>query len=159
MRKLIDKYGVYIGIGTLLLAVVIFLTLGRRKHVATPSIDLSKGFFIDEQTNQESVHSLDEIPPLPGKNGNLTVVRAMKYQSPDGKQSRIVYLLKYDPETQARFNAAPAGSAVRSQILEGRSGQMVRSPEPGRQWISSDSPEGRQIKQPPEGWQLSIPQQ
>ena len=159
MRKLIDKYGMYIGIGTLLLAVVIFLTLGRRKHVATPSIDLSKGFFIDEQTNQESVRSLDEIPPLPGKDGKPTVVRAMKYHSPDGKQTRIVYLLKYSDQIQAQFNAAPAGSPVRSQILESSSGEMVCSPDSGSQWVSADSSAGQQIEKPPEGWNLSFPQQ
>ncbi|MCL2645722.1 MAG: hypothetical protein FWD61_01810 [Phycisphaerales bacterium] len=141
MREWINKYAVYIIVVALAIAVVSYLRSGRQsKSQFLPEYTLA--WYVDEETNEESVRPISELPPLPGKSGKLTVVRAIKVTYDDGQTSQTVYLEKFTPEAQERLSKLAVDDIQRDTFF----GKLVRLPEPGSHWVPADSSEGTQIR-------------
>ena len=146
MRNILNKFGIPI-------AIIIIFAAGiyawRSTHKGAGNLgNISLGFFVDEVTSEESVHRLSEIPPLPGKDGNPTVVRAMKYSCDAGANPKTIYLLKYTPEALTDLQTLPVDDPRRPTVFF--SGQLVRSPEAGAKWVPLQSPEGEEVIALPE---------
>jgi hypothetical protein len=141
LREQINRHPVKTSL--VLIAIVgslIYFTL-RNPRVRTPD-----GDFIDETTGQTYVMPISAIPPLPGKDGNLTVVRAY-YSGPSGDQPRtLLYLQKYSPEAKATLEQFEKGNQLgEPQFTDPHTSVWVCKPEPGSQWVLLDTPEGRAI--------------
>ena len=142
MRNFINKFGIHLFIILLLTAGLLIWFYSRPRPKPGPNVN--QAFYVDEETSEESVLSSDEIPPLPGKDGKLTVVRAMKFSCEGGKNPRTLYLLKYTPEAQAKLQSLLADSPRRSDVIT--AGELIRSPEPHSQWIPSISSQAEAIR-------------
>jgi hypothetical protein len=147
MREFLNKYGYYVIGGALVLALMLYLVT-RGPSALNPMGDRSKGFFVDEETNDESVHSIDEIPPLMGKSGRPTVVRAMKFSCDNGRNPKTIYLLKYTPEAQEQLKAMQPDDLNRSNVMT--KGELLRLPAPGSPWVSAESDEGAIVRTLPD---------
>jgi hypothetical protein len=145
MREFINKHGKIIagvGIG---LAILLGFVLTRRSG-PNPRANPSYGFFIDEETGDESVHLLATVvPPLQGKNGKPTVVRVVKFTCDAGKTVQVGYYMKYPPDVHAALTGMAEDDARRADLLE--MGQIVRPPQSGSQWIRSQSEAGQKLMQ------------
>jgi hypothetical protein len=146
VRELINKYGAYIAIGVIVVALVVawFFT----GTSAPPTGDLSQGFFIDEETGEESVHPITAIPPLMGKSGKPTVVRAYKFSCEGGKNPQTIYLQKYIPEAQERLKNMSPDDLDRDRVMS--RGELVRLPGKDKPWVRGTSTEAIPIRTLPD---------
>jgi hypothetical protein len=139
---------VLVAAGLLLLCILLFLTqcLGqssRKAGVGTgptqPPVD-----YYDEETGEASRHSYKEIPPLTGKDGHESVVRAYYLNRSNSRE--LKYLEKYTPEAKAVMERLMRGSDITNEELQtSRDGLLIRKPQPDSPWIPEYSPEGQKI--------------
>ena len=64
---------------------------------------INSSYFVDEETGEESVHPLTDIPPLIGKSGKSTLVREVKYSLDGGKTVKVAYYLKFNDATKKKL--------------------------------------------------------
>jgi hypothetical protein len=114
--------------------------------VRNPAPPTPRGDFIDETTGESMVRSIADVPPLPGKDGGLTVVRAY-YSVPTGDgQRKLLYLQKYSPETKAYLEQyLKEHRTGQPQFPDPQTAILVRKPEAGSPWVPLETPEGRAI--------------
>jgi len=152
MRELIKKYGLVLAIALILLAGVLLIKSFRKSTVDHVSGDPTLAFYIDEANGEETVRSVNENPPLAGKDGKPTVVRAIKYTCDDGTPPKVLYYFKYTDEVAKELNTlSPTDAAAvirRTQIMP--KGEMVRSPATGSQWLLTSTPEGDALRAYPQ---------
>jgi len=106
-----------------------------------------KCYFIDEVTGEVSVHPVTAVPPLANARGELTIVRATYFRSPDGTGRTLAYLRKNTPEANATVEAAPQGNLPAADPASEMVGvgYVIRLPAPGSPWVSPISAEGMRI--------------
>jgi hypothetical protein len=145
MRQLLQKYGYAIAAGLIVLAgILIFF----RSSSTSKEGDPSKAFFVDEETNEEMILPTTEIPPLLGKGGKPTVVKAFKYTCGSPSDAKVYYFLKYTEEAQAKLKSMPADDPNRYDVVE--KGELVRSAQPGSPWVRARDPRANEVKSIPE---------
>jgi hypothetical protein len=145
MREVINKFGPYIAIGAIVVAgIVAWFSMKSKTEGGAVSRNLA--FYVDEETGEESVQAADAIPPLIGKSGKPTVVKAMKYTCDGGKTNKTYALMRYSPDVQERLKnlsaSDPVQDAERAKLL---GAYFVRSPEPNSRWVPAQSTEGLRI--------------
>jgi len=146
MRSIISKYGIFVAVGILAIAAVLFFCRSGTPDVQEYKAfvgDRDLAFFVDEETGEESVRSTHEIPPLPGKNGKPTVVKVLKVSIDGGQTATPHYYLKYTDEAKAELDSLQSGdpvAAARRASIE-RVGMQIRSPASGSTWVPFDSEE------------------
>jgi len=146
MRQFINKYGAVIVTVIVVLAGLSYWLFGTTSR--NPAGNTGMAFFVDEETGDESIHPIGDLPPLPGKSGKPTVVRAMKYSCDGGKNSKTRYLVKFTPEAQSRLKTMAQDDVNRPDVMA--RGEMVRSPEKGSSWYPATSTEGAQLRTLPD---------
>jgi hypothetical protein len=141
MRRFIARFGYYIlaAIGLIVLLVVSLFWFQENPHIQP------NAFYVDEETSEELVRPVTEIPPLIGKSGKPTLVRATKISCDGGKTSRIAFLESFTPEAQAQLKTLPPESTQRIDVI--RRGAIIRLPEPGSPWVLDSSSEGQRIRE------------
>jgi hypothetical protein len=153
MRTLIARFGPYIVVAILLLAGLLYFFLRPTNNSpAQPNV-----FYLDELTNEESVHAVTDIPPLIGKSGKPTLVKATKISCDGGKTSHIAFLEKFTPEAQEQLKKLPPESTQRIDVI--RRGSLIRLPAAGSPWVLDASPQGQKIRNQnacPEGKQTTL---
>lgn len=112
------------------------VTESRAKTTATCS-------FYDEATGEGVERSIREVPPLIGKGGQPTVMRA-GYRSDAAGVRRLVYLEKYSDEAKSEVERHLRGEAAGPPNIP-PDGHLVRRPEPGSPWVPISSRQGREI--------------
>jgi hypothetical protein len=146
MREIINRHGKWIAVGGAVLA-ILFLFLFSRKSIPRPTQNPSYGFFVDETTGEESVLRVEEVPPLPGKDGKLTVVRAFKFTCDNGETVEVHHYLKYPPEIREALAKMSDDDFRKSRLME--SAPLVRLATPNSPWVSIESAEGQRIIEGP----------
>lgn len=106
------------------------------------------GWFVDEESNEESVRPLTDIPPVAGKSGKFTVVREFKYSDDSGKTFKVAYWFKYTDAMKKKLEETIAAGKSMADI-ETNTGELVRLPAAGSKWIPIGSAEGSTISQIP----------
>ena len=103
--------------------------------------------FVDEETGSLSQQRADQLPPLVGESGRLTVVRAMYLTASTPEQKFIGYYQKLTPETINTLNASRSTKTglINSDVEVVRAGTLVRRPEAGSPWVLATSPEGARL--------------
>ena len=89
---MINRHPIWAGVAVAVLVGCLIYVTTHNYRPGTPD-----GDFIDELTGQTYVMPISSIPPLPGKDGNLTVVRAYYLNPTDGGPRKLLYLQKYCP--------------------------------------------------------------
>lgn len=111
----------------------------------------TKAYYVDDETGEESLQSINAIPPLLNKAGKPTLVREMCYRctacSPT--ERRIGYLEKFTPEAQEKLNkmrrkARRTGADLNIDEIAA-TGFLVRSPAKGSPWVLAESEEGKKV--------------
>jgi len=128
-----------------LASALVVLTLGFIIYQQLPTglPDWPPAYFIDEETGVVTIQNADLIPPLPGKDGNLTVVKAIYLTSGTDDKKFLAYYEKYTEETREKVAKAKSSARGPLGILPGvREGMLVRSPSAGSPWVLASSPEG-----------------
>ncbi|MCL2647024.1 MAG: hypothetical protein FWD61_08460 [Phycisphaerales bacterium] len=142
MRELINKYAYYI-IGVAVVGVLL-LIIFRGKGVESGRAATNKAFYVDDETGEESTIATDELPPLLGKNGKPTLVKAIKFTTDGGKTVKIAYLLKYSDQTLAEWKSlTPEYDFRKADLLD--HGRLIRLPGEGQKWVQVDSLEAQEI--------------
>jgi hypothetical protein len=139
MRKFLNQYGAYVGVGVLVIAGFLLYALNHKPAAKLPQ----KGYFVDEDTGEESVRPLTEVPPLTGTGGKETVVRAYKYNCDKNGAAKVAYYFKYTPEVKAKLQSL-AGTAELGNY-DPSNGELVRLPEKGSPWIPFKSTEAQKV--------------
>jgi len=141
MREWLNKFGVYVVGGALVVAVILYFVMGS--SAKAPSSNDVKAFYLDEETGEESLHPVSQVPPLIGKSGKPTVVQAIKYSCDGGKTKKIAYLRKYTPEAKEALDRAYATQT--NPGINARANELVRLPEKGNEWYPVQSNEGATV--------------
>jgi len=142
MRELINKYA-YVIIGVAIVgAMVLAVTRGCSNKPPTEVVKYMKAFYMDEETGEESVHSAAELPPLLGKSGKPTLVKAYKFTAGDGKDV-IVYLEKYSDQAIEELKSSETDDMRKADLT--MSGLLIRLPGEGNKWLAKNSPLGQKI--------------
>lgn len=131
-----------------IVAVLIYAaySLGFLGRKSGPDPATTKAFFIDEETGEIEVHMANEIPPLVGKSGKPTVVRAFFFTNSTDEAKKFVYLERYTPEGKQAAETLRTGQPPTAELLESlRRGMQVRSPEPNAPWYYVQTPEGQNV--------------
>ena len=147
MREFINSHGKIIAMVCVVVAGLIAFYLLTRTSLPKARENPSYGFYVDETTQDVSVHPVTEIPPLQGKNGQPTVYRAFKFTCDNGKNVQVGYYMKYPPDVQATLATMGDDDARRPKLVE--TAQLVRLPQAGSPWIKAQSEAGEQITQGP----------
>jgi len=142
MRDVINKYAYPIA-GVVLVFALLFAAFQCRGKSHAPEVaKYFKAFFIDEETGEESVRSVNDYPPLMGKSGKRTVVRAYKFTNDGGKTVVIGYLEKYSDEAiEVLTTSKNAGHKM--NILN--AGPLIRLPSANQEWVERNSPAGKEL--------------
>jgi len=131
----------------LLLAGNYVFSLGSSAHqgFARPQGNVD---YVDEVTGEVSLRPEGDLPPQPGKDGQMTLVRAHYLTRPD--QTRVLdFLEKYTPEAKAIVTRIRRGAAITpDEMAAAQAGWLVRKPEPAAPWVPGLSPAGRAIVHP-----------
>ena len=99
--------------------------------------------FYDEATGEGVERSIRDVPPLKGKGGEMTVVRAGYRTEADGAR-KLAYLEKYSDQAKAEVEKHLRGEAEGPPNIP-PDGHLVRRPEPGSPWAPINSRQGREI--------------
>jgi len=145
LREHLNRYQWVVGVMLLgIMALVVRVSLWPAFFPGRES--LPDAYFVDEETGQETRVPGNSIPPLPGASGKLTRVRAVYYNSKDGKLHQLAYLEKFNPDTKALLDGMVNGKSpeINAAFFPG-GGHLVRSPEPGAPWVDSNSADGRKL--------------
>jgi len=145
MRTLINKYGLPAAISFLVLAALFAWLWSERRGNVTG--DQTRAFFVDEESGEEVVRPASDLPPVVGKSGRPTLVKAIKYGC-KGNNPEVLYWMKYTPEALAALQSLPADDARRADI--DLRGQLVRSPKAGSAWVPLRSREGDLVTRVPD---------
>ena len=139
MRAFLNKYGIYVVVVALVIVgLILFLT---RSTTHAPG----SAFFIDEDSGQESVRAVTDIPPLPGAKGNPSIVKVYKYTTEGDKTVHVGYYIKFTPEMKQQMEELQRHPDPNS-TLEPGNGMLVRKPDGSpKDWYKVSSPEGQKI--------------
>jgi hypothetical protein len=146
VREFVNKQGKIIAAVCAGVA-VLTIFMCSRPSLHTTRENPSYGFYVDEATGVETILPETEIPPLKGKDGKPTVVRAFKFTCDDGKNVQIGYYMKYPDEVQKALTTMPADDARRERLLE--NAKLVRPAAAGSQWLRAQSDAGDRLMQGP----------
>ncbi len=142
----------YIAGSVLVLIIVVGLFFAIKSIVGPSGPPIPKyAYYIDEETNEESIQSINEIPPLVNpKTGKATLVRASYYSCGNCKKDRkLAYLEKFTPKAKEALEkqrkATQEGQPPMEDMSIQMQGYLVRSPEPNSKWFLAESDTGRQI--------------
>lgn len=106
----------------------------------------SKVFYFDEENGNIEIRSATELPPLAGRSGNPTLVRAHFFTTSTDSAKKLMYVERYTPEGKAALEATGTGQPLSNAGMEAlRSGPQVRAPEPNSPWYFQNTPEGQAI--------------
>lgn len=156
MREFMKQNGVLVLVILILAAAgVWYFALRGQKE---PNI--SQAFFIDEETGEEMVLSLDQYPPRPNPHGNSTkptLVEAVKYTRDGGKTSVTAYYRKYTDGAKKELEAAFAREH-RPVGIDVTRGTLVRSPVKGSLWVAWDDPAATSFETIPNDADKYLPQ-
>jgi len=143
MRTLINRFGVPLSVGIIVLALIMAF-LFRQSSTTYPPGDPSLAWYIDEETGEESVlPSAENIPPLLGKDGKKTLVQAFKFAGDDEKTANTYYLVKYSDSVRNELAKFTGEEMERLNMLH--LGQLVRSLEPNSPWVTLRDPRATDI--------------
>ncbi|MCL2640325.1 MAG: hypothetical protein FWD53_05725 [Phycisphaerales bacterium] len=142
MRQLINKYAYPIAGAVLVLVLLLVIFRGSNRKPDPEMSQHHKAFYIDEETGQESVRSAHELPPLLGKDGKFTLVRAYKFTADGGRTEKIVYLEKYSDQAIQELKTSDDGGR-KMDILD--AGPLIRLPGDGNEWVPRKSPAGERL--------------
>lgn len=124
-------------------------------------------YFYDTSTQSLVVKPSTAIPPLIGKSGKRTVVRAYLFTCSSCSNKQIGYLQEYTPAARQALvtlqkmgnagpNAGPGNpsgpSAANNPFqleMTAFQGSLVRLPAKGSPWMLANTPQGMQIMTPP----------
>ncbi len=111
-----------------------------------PTAGTPDGDFFDEATGEFLVRSIADLPPLVGRQGAPTVVRAYFSGAIDGERRKLLYLQEYSAEAKADLEQhLKEHRTGRPSFRDWQTAVWVRRPEAGSPWISLATPEGRAI--------------
>ena len=139
MREFLQKHGIYVAVGALVLAGLVYYGMaGRAGRVPT------RAFFFDEESGEELARPNTDVPPLMGKSGKETVVETFKYSCDGGKTSVVAYYYKFTPEMKRKLESTPMNERG---TVDGTGGELkVRlSRRWRREWVPMRSEQGQQI--------------
>jgi len=139
MRKLINKYA-YVIIGAAVVLAVLLLIFRGGNKPAHEMTKYAKAFYVDEETGEEFVRPVDQLPPLMGPSGRPTLVRAYKFSADGGTTAPVVYLEKYPDEVLDELKTS-TDDARKSDLLS--QGLYIRLPSDGSKWLPKNSPEAQ----------------
>jgi len=132
----------------LLAAVVLFIKNTRTQAPGTGNPYYA--FYFDEETSAEIIRPAAGFPPFLNDNGKPALVQAFKYSYDDGRTSKIAYLFKYSDDAKAKLEALTPDD-INTAMIDPRPaimqrGELVRSPEPGSEWMPIDDPRVHSIR-------------
>jgi hypothetical protein len=150
VRNLLNKNGLATAIVLIIVIVAVALytayALGYLRHNGVPDPATTKLFFIDEDTGDVEIHSAQDCPPLPGKAGKSTVVRAHYYTTSTDDARVLVYLERCTPEVKAAQDALGPHDPITPDMIETRNqGTQVRLPQGNTPWYSVQTPQGQEL--------------
>jgi len=144
MRNLIQNYGYYI-VGAAIVGAVLLLTLrgnSSSKEAALMAKAATTYFFVDEETGEESVLTTRDYPPLMGKNGRPTLVRAYKFTPDGGKTEAIVYLEKYTDDAIEELKSTDDEFRRNELYMTGR---LIRLHGDNQKWMPAHTSEAERL--------------
>jgi len=116
------------------------------RHASRDAATPTKAFFMDEETGEISVHPANEIPPLLGKSGKPTVVRAFFFTASTNAARKMVFLQRYSLEAKQAMDASHNGQRLSPEEMSlVVRGPQVRAPEPNSPWHDLATLEGQAI--------------
>jgi len=140
IRTWVNTHGTIVAASFIALAALVVVSshfLGKPSHPAPPT----HCFFVDEVTGEAVVEPIDAIPPLPGKDGSPTLVRAVYYTLGRDDEKQLAYMEKHSEEGRA----AAVARASDPNIMGPPPQLLVRGPEAGSKWVLRDSEEGMKV--------------
>jgi len=141
--RLHPKIAAGLGLVPLLVAgMILTRDMSGPASVAAPVAD-----YVDEETGELSQRSTAELPPLLGKSGRPTVVRAVFLTASTVDACFPAYYEKYTDEMKAKIKGMKSGPGpgIRPAYEMVRAGTLVRKPSPGSSWVSATSTEGNAL--------------
>ena len=157
IRETLNKNALVVSVVVGVLLIVLGWKLLKTSGIIPERYQVPKTYFIDEETQEVSVHDATDIPPLMGKGGKATVVEVIYATCTDCKDKKAVYYRKFTDDAKtamekARNTPAPGPSGTNSpppppMMMWMDQAQVVRSPEPGSKWVPVTSPQGFTIMQ------------
>ena len=148
MRDLLKKHAYLIA--ALALVITILLVTFRGGGSATTATNGVKHFYVDDETGEETVLASDQLPPLPGKDGRPTLVKAFKFTADGEKNVVTAYLQKYSDEAIEKLKNMADDDLLKRDLLD--NGRMIRLPGTGQKWVPINSPAGEKLRE-----NISIP--
>ncbi len=142
-REFINKHGKWVAGGLLVLALLLALLL-TRSSLRNVRENPSYGFYVDEETGVETVHPATEVPPLDGKAGRPTVVRAFKFTCDNGQTVTVGYYMKYPVAVRDQIKNLDVLDQKRIDLLD--VAEFVRLPQANSPWVKAQSDAGQKIK-------------
>jgi hypothetical protein len=102
--------------------------------------------FIDEETGQLSAQPITAVPPLLGRSGKPTVVRAIYAGAQNSAGRKLLYLEKYRSDAKVYMEEYHRSSTKGPpNVPHPETAVWVRLPEQGSAWVPRDSEAGQQI--------------
>jgi hypothetical protein len=147
MREFINRYGVYIIAGAVVVTVLSFWFF---RPLSGPRSAATKAYYVDEETGEKSEQPIGSIPPLMGKSGKPTLVRVVMVScQSNGKNAQEKFYQRYAPQAHAKIMELQGTSdpdrLMELDDLKARA-EQVRLPAPGSKWVLATSEEGQKIR-------------
>ena len=147
MREFLNKFGIVVAVVAVVIAgVVVWL------HYKQPGIKVDKSpltSYVDEDSSEESMLSIWEVPPLGNSEGRPIVVRLVKITFDGGVTSKPHYLLKYNEQAQLELQKMKNDDPRRAEVAA--NGELIRLPAPGSEWVAGNSERAKAIRELPKG--------
>jgi hypothetical protein len=140
MRAALNRFGIPIAILAVLIVAWQFRSYFQRPPV---NIETQFAFYLDEDSGEESIQSVRELPPMGGAKGRPSVIRVIKITCDGGATSRPLYMLKYSDEALAELQYMKRDDPHRDELM--KKGEMVRIPDPWTTWVPANSDEAAVI--------------
>lgn len=157
VRETLNKNALVVSVVIGVLLIIMGWYLLKNLGVISESSKTPKSYFIDEETQEVTVHDVTDIPPLMGKSNKPTVVEVIYATCTTCADKKPVYYRKFTEEAKASMdkarNAPPPGPGGPGapppppMMIWMDQAQRVRLPEAGSKWVSVMSPQGFQIMQ------------
>jgi hypothetical protein len=142
MRQFISKYGIFLAAGLIVLAGIILFATRKKGPPPIPT----RAFYVNEVTGEESIQSIDAIPPLNDKDGKPNHVQEIKISCDNGKTAQVAYYRKYHPKAKEIIEQYQTDPNHMDEVDRARSeGELVRLPKSGSPWVKSMSEEGEKV--------------
>lgn len=130
-------------VAVLPLALAVYVATARHAPPEAPPWPMA--YYIDEETGEVSTRPASDVPPLPGKSGRPTIVRAIYLTASTVDQKFLAYYEKYTDAAKARQSQAGTTDGKISVVPFDRNVFLIRRPEAGSPWVNAGSPEGMKL--------------